>query len=103
MIRNRKPSDKSFAILMLLYNNKHKSYYGLEVSELTGTSAGTLYPILARMEAKGWIEGEWEEIDPVAEKRRPRKYYRITQQGIPVARKAQRDHKKLLEAIGMKI
>jgi DNA-binding PadR family transcriptional regulator len=103
MVRNRKPSDKSFAVLMLLYNYKHKSFYGLEISKLTGTSAGTLYPILARMESREWIEGEWEEIDPIAEGRRPRKYYKITEKGIPVAREAEHDHKKLFKAIGMKI
>ena len=37
----------------------------------------TLYPVLYRMEDRGWIEGKWVE----REGQRDRKYYRLTGKG----------------------
>ncbi len=38
---------------------------------------GTLYPLLYKLEAKGWIKGEWEAGDG----RRRRRVYRVTGRG----------------------
>ena len=38
---------------------------------------GTLYPLLYKLEAKGWIEGRWE----AGSGRRRRRVYRITPRG----------------------
>lgn len=38
--------------------------------------AGTLYPLLRRLDKQGIIKGEWETVD-----NRPRKYYQLTAQG----------------------
>ncbi len=38
---------------------------------------GTLYPLLYKLEAKGWIKGDWSPGDG----RRPRRVYRITTGG----------------------
>lgn len=46
---------------------------GLEIEE------GTLYPLLRRLEKQGLLKSEWE----VGESR-PRKYYRISEQGREV-------------------
>lgn len=62
--------------------------YGLELSRETGLKSGTLYPILARLETAGWVVSEWEQIDPSAEGRRPRRYYRLTRKGEKIARAA---------------
>lgn len=63
--------------------------------ELAGTdllagdwiSSGTLYPILTRMQSVGWLRGRWEEVDPRKVKRPKRRYYRLTDAGLEVARK----------------
>jgi PadR family transcriptional regulator PadR len=60
-------------------------HYGLELAKEAGLKSGTIYPILARLEAAGWISGYWEDIDPHVEGRRPRRYYRLTARGIEVA------------------
>ena len=39
--------------------------------------AGTLYPLLRRLEKQGLLESSWELIE-----NRPRRYYQISQQGI---------------------
>lgn len=38
---------------------------------------GTLYPLLYRMEDEGWLVGAWK----IPDRGRPRRYYRITEQG----------------------
>jgi|SRR6185369_2817446 DNA-binding PadR family transcriptional regulator len=60
--------------------------YGLDLMRDTGLASGTLYPILVRLERAGWVEAEWEDIDPVAEGRPSRKYYRLTRLGVTRSR-----------------
>src|SRR5262245_62847316 len=60
--------------------------YGLDLMRDTGLASGTLYPILVRLERAGWVEAEWEDIDPVAEGRPSRKYYRLTPLGVTNSR-----------------
>ncbi|MCP9486999.1 MAG: PadR family transcriptional regulator [Gaiellaceae bacterium MAG52_C11] len=79
------------AVLATLLEDPSQPRYGLEVARQAGLPSGTLYPILARLEAAGWVESAWEAIDPVAEGRRPRRYYRLTGEGEQVARIALRD------------
>jgi hypothetical protein len=33
----------------------------------TKVGSGTLYPMLARLEAAGWLTSEWEVVDPSEE------------------------------------
>jgi PadR family transcriptional regulator PadR len=68
------------AILGVLWPGK---LYGLEIlrrlesdSELA-LSAGTVYPLLARLRAEGLLDAEWVEADAG----HPRKYYRLTTMG----------------------
>ena len=56
--------------------------WGHQIAEVTGLKAGTLYPILHRFEAAGWLSSRLEEIDPVAEGRNARRYYRLTPDGV---------------------
>ena len=75
-------------LLAVLLRDPSGHRYGLELSRETGLKSGTLYPILARLEGAGWVVSEWEQIDPSAEGRRPRRYYRLTREGKDVARAA---------------
>ena len=62
--------------------------YGLELTRETGVQAGTLYPILTRLEKAGWLEGGWEAIDEKLLGRRARRYYKLTALGLREARRA---------------
>ena len=53
--------------------------YGYDLMQVTGLSAGTLYPILARLADQGWLAAEWEAASE--EGRPPRHHYRLTAQG----------------------
>jgi PadR family transcriptional regulator PadR len=68
------------AILGVLWPEK---LYGLEILRLLekdsgmALSAGTVYPLLARLKAEGLLESEWVEADAG----HPRKYYWLTAVG----------------------
>jgi DNA-binding PadR family transcriptional regulator len=61
--------------------------YGLKIAKATGRPTGSIYPILARLEQRGWVESEWEPGDP--ESRGPRRrFYRLSPEGLAGARAA---------------
>lgn len=60
--------------------------YGFELMQRTGLASGTLYPILARLEAAGWLTSHLEDIDPAIERRPARRFYRISQAAATIAR-----------------
>jgi PadR family transcriptional regulator PadR len=72
-------------ILQALLRNPARELYGLELSQETGLLPGTAYPILLRLENQGWVTSRWEDIDPHAEKRPARRYYRLTASGAAQA------------------
>lgn len=43
------------AVLAALASDSRREWYGLELMESTGLSSGTLYPILHRLVADGWL------------------------------------------------
>ena len=49
---------------------------------------GTLYPLLARLEAAGWATSQWEDVDPREAGRPRRRLYRLTGVGQRRAREA---------------
>ncbi len=86
MARERKPSLEMLKVLAFFLEDKDTSHYGLELAQATHLSAGSLYPILFRLEQRGWIEGEWEDIDQSEVGRKRRRYYTLTPQGANAAR-----------------
>jgi PadR family transcriptional regulator, regulatory protein PadR len=72
-------------VLQALLREPGRELYGLEVSEETGLLPGTAYPILLRLEHEGWVTSRWEDVDPHAEKRPARRYYRLTAGGAAQA------------------
>ncbi|HYN97467.1 MAG TPA: helix-turn-helix transcriptional regulator [Pilimelia sp.] len=73
-------------VLAVLLADPTAERYGLELMRATGQPSGTLYPILLRLQGAGWLVAEWEDIDPVAEGRPARRYYRLTPDGVAAAR-----------------
>jgi PadR family transcriptional regulator PadR len=84
-IRLTQPTLK---VLRFLLENPRDGQSGAEISKATSVGSGTLYPMLARLEALRWLSAEWEQIDP-REAGRPRKrYYRLTGLGHQNAQSA---------------
>lgn len=74
----------SLSPLILLILRRQESYGYQIIQELKDKSGGelkiaegTLYPVLKKMESKGWIEGTWKK----AESGRERRYYILTEKG----------------------
>ena len=70
--------------LALLSILKDRAQYGLEILHRMNDEAGldvadgTIYPLLHRMEASGFVAAEWRIAGKQA---RPRKYYALTENG----------------------
>ncbi len=58
--------------------------YGYDLMKAARLPSGTLYPLLARLEHQNLVASAWET--PQQEGQRPRKYYRLTGEGIRIAR-----------------
>lgn len=76
------------AVLNVLLDDPTRERYGLEVCADAGLPSGTIHPIMARLEAAGWVESSWEDIDPRVAGRPARRYYRLTAEGAASARSA---------------
>lgn len=70
--------------LALLCILRERAHYGLEILQRMNEEAkldvadGTIYPLLHRMEASGFVAAEWR-IE--GDQGRPRKYYALTKSG----------------------
>src|SRR5208282_6759290 len=79
---------KGSAELLILSLVEGRARHGYEISKLIeARSEGTLsfrvaslYPLLYRLEARGWIQGRW--VEKAGQRRR--RYYRLTRQGQKV-------------------
>jgi PadR family transcriptional regulator, regulatory protein PadR len=74
------------AVLHTLLERPSKELYGLEICAKAELPSGTIHPILARLEKAGWLESSWEDIDPHAEGRPRRRYYKLNPDGAERAR-----------------
>jgi DNA-binding PadR family transcriptional regulator len=79
-------------VLRALLCSPSTDIYGLELSRATGLKSGTLYPLLDRLEAAGWVTSRWEDVDPVREGRPRRRFYSLTGLGAHEARHVLLEH-----------
>lgn len=73
-------------VLRVFLDDPNGEHYGYTLMRASALPSGNLYPILSRLEAAGWIEGHREDIDATTAGRRPRRYYRLTADGVERAR-----------------
>jgi len=79
---------KGSAELLILSLVEARPRHGYEISKLIEQRSGgtvrfhvaSLYPLLYRLEHRGWLNGRWVEKDG----QRRRRYYRLTRQGRKV-------------------
>src|SRR5258708_36232540 len=94
---------KGSAELLTLSLIKSKARHGYEISKLIESrSEGTLrfqvaslYPLLYRLEARGWIQGRW--VEKAGQRRR--RFYRLTPEGRKVLALRRKGLKQFGEAI----
>ena len=101
-----KALQKSSAELVVLALLEEQSRHGYELAKLIESRSGgkmdfhvaSLYPLLYRLEAKGWVEGRWVER---ANERR-RRFYKVTARGkkvLAAQRKSWRDFFETLDRV----
>jgi PadR family transcriptional regulator, regulatory protein PadR len=84
MVRNRRPSKQMSRLLDALSSTPGEWRHGYDIMKETGLLSGTLYPLLMRMTDQGLVEAEWHE--PAQPGRPARHAYRLTAQGLRLAR-----------------
>jgi transcriptional regulator len=91
------------ADLMILAVLEDRARHGYEIARLIDDRSdgilrfhvGSLYPMLYRMERRGWIEGKWIEKSG----QRRRRYYRLTPHGKRVLVEQRTSWHELLTAL----
>jgi PadR family transcriptional regulator, regulatory protein PadR len=94
---------KGSAELLVLSLLEGRPRHGYEISKLIQVRSGgalhfhvtSLYPLLYRLEKRGWVEGKWVEK---AEQRR-RRYYTLTVEGRKMLRSQRKSWKDFVAAI----
>jgi PadR family transcriptional regulator PadR len=84
MRRKRKLSPQSRTILAAMLDRRSEWSHGYDLSQETGVSSGTIYPLLMRLEEGGFLETQW--LEPSESGRPPRHAYRLTEAGAELAR-----------------
>lgn len=83
MTRSRALSESARTVLAALLEASGWSH-GYDLARQAGVKGGTLYPLLIRLEAQGYLEAEWQP--PAEPGRPPRHAYRLTPSGAELAR-----------------
>jgi transcriptional regulator len=94
---------KGSAELMILSLIEDRPRHGYEISKLIEQRSGgavrfyvaSLYPLLYRLEKRGWIKGRW--VEKAGQRRR--RYYRLTVEGRVVLAAQRRGWKAFVDAI----
>jgi len=89
--------------LMILAAIETRQRHGYEIAKLIDDRSdgilrfhvGSLYPLLYRMERRGWIDGKWVEQPG----QRRRRYYRLTPAGRKVLAEQRTSWRALLTAL----
>ena len=95
---------KGSAELMILALVEARPRHGYEISQVIEQRSNgdvrfkvaSLYPLLYRLERRGWIAGQWVEKDG----QRRRRYYRLTREGRKVLATQRKGWQRFVAAIG---
>jgi PadR family transcriptional regulator PadR len=96
-----KKGSAEFLILSLL---EHEARHGYEISKLIESLSkgaitfhvASLYPLLYRMQDRGWIDGKW--VERAGQRRR--RYYAITDAGREALEAQRSNWREFVKAIG---
>ncbi len=83
-MRDRAPSPQSRAIIQALLDQPLAWRHGYDLAKLVGLSSGTLYPLLIRLHDRNLLEAKW--LEPERPGRPARHAYRLSAEGLAVAR-----------------
>jgi PadR family transcriptional regulator, regulatory protein PadR len=95
---------KGSAELLILSLVEARARHGYEISKLIDARSGgslkfhvaSLYPLLYRLEERGWIAGKW--LERAGQRRR--RYYRLTIEGRKVLARQRKTWSAFVAAVG---
>lgn len=95
---------KGSAELLILSLLEDQARHGYDIAKLIEIRSGgvlrfhvtSLYPLLYRLEDRGWLKGRWVEKD----EQRRRRYYSLTAEGRKVLASQRQSWKEFVAAIG---
>ena len=95
---------KGSAELLVLALVEHRARHGYEISQVIEEQSegavrfrvASLYPLLYRLEKRGWISGRW--VEKAGQRRRC--HYRITESGRRVLADQRADRSRFVAALG---
>lgn len=85
MVEQVRMSGPTLKLLKVLLEHPKEAMSGAQISRITSVGSGTLYPLLQRLEAAGWIVGDWEKVNPSEVGRPKRRLYKFTRSGQAAA------------------
>jgi transcriptional regulator len=96
---------KGSAELLVLSLLEHQPRHGYDISKLIQIQSGgmlrfhvtSLYPLLYRLEDRGWIASRWVE----KARQRRRRYYSLTPEGRKVLRSQRKSWKEFVAAMSL--
>lgn len=88
MVKSPRLTDVSLKVLNYMMESPGDEHYGFELMKACDLASGSLYRTLARFRDAGWLYWRVEDIDPAAEGRPARTYYRLTPNGVVAAAEA---------------
>ena len=80
MLRPRRPSAQTVAVLRALAKQPREWRYGYDLCQELDLKAGSMYPILIRLADRGLLATSWESEGQPG--RPPRHLYRLTRSGL---------------------
>lgn len=94
---------KGSAEMLILSLVEDQPRHGYEIGKLIETRSGgslrfhiaSLYPLLYRLENRGWIQGRW--VEKASQRRR--RYYRLTAAGQKILGQQRRSWQEFVEAV----
>lgn len=94
---------KGSAELLILSLVEHRPRHGYEISKLIEErsegvlrfNVASLYPLLYRLERRGWLDGRW--VEKAGQRRR--RYYRLTAEGKKMLASQRRTWREFVAAI----
>lgn len=96
---------KGSAELVILSIVEARARHGYEISKLIESRSGgglkfhvaSLYPLLYRLEERGWLRGKW--VEKPGERRR--RFYSLTAEGRRVLERQRETWRRFVEAVSM--
>ncbi len=64
-------------VLECLLDDPSREWSGMELARANGLRAGSVYPLLAQLEAVGWLHSRWEDVPEGPAALPARRFYRL--------------------------